>query len=459
VHSKLTLNIGVRYELRLPWKDKRGFMSNFITSTQSLDPPIQNLTLQPWETGRFEPNVPLFEFQKKALLPRIGLAFRATEKTVLRMGYGIYANDPSLTSFQSLGGNPRPQSQVLVFNADLTAPTLSVMDPFPLAQATSAVPTLTGVETPLKLSAVHSWGLSIQHEIFRNFSLDIGYQGSHSSNQMETVSINDAIPGTGNRQARRPYPQYQTINITQPSSDGSYHGMELKVQKRATSDGLYLLGAFTWSKALDTAAINTNIMGTQRLRSQNMPLAQHKATSDTYIPRRLVLTAGYELPFGPNKPFLKQGFASKLLGGFTLQGIAVFQDGTFFSVFLPGDPLDTGSSFSQWPDLTRNPNLPPSERTRTRWFDTSAFVRPGFVYGNAGRAPVEGPGITNIDISLQRDFRITESQKVQFRLEAFNLANHPNFNLPGQSFGTPDFGVIGSALDGRAVQLGLKYFF
>ena len=96
---------------------------------------------------------------------------------------------------------------------------------------------------------------------------------------------------------------------------------------------------------MDTAAINTNILGTQRLRSQNMSLAQHKATSDTYIPRRLVLTAGYELPFGPNKPFLKQGFASKLLGGFTLQGIAVFQDGTSSQSSFPEIPSTQAPPF------------------------------------------------------------------------------------------------------------------
>jgi hypothetical protein len=461
VSSRLNLNLGVRYEVRLPWIDTRGFMSNFNPGTWSLNPPLQNLALQPWQTGRFQSGVPLITWNKDTFMPRVGLAYRLTEKTVIRTGYGIYVNDnPDVTNLQNLGANPRPNAQVLTFNASATTPNISASNPFPQALASAATPTYYGIQTPMKVSGTHAWGLSIQREIARNWAGEIGYQGSHTSNLQETVSFNDAVPGTGNRQARRRNAAFQSVIISMPDADAWYNAMELKLQKRAGRDGISILGAFTWSKSLDDASGDSNVLGNQRQRSINWPLYLNKATSDTHIPRRLVLTVGYDLPFGHGKAFAQSGVGAMLLGGWALQSIAVFQDGPWIPVFISGDPLDTGSSFSQYPDRARNPNLDVSNRTLARWFDTAAFVKPvGLVYGNAGRAPVEGSGLKNVDFSVQRTFSIAEKAKLQFRADAFNISNHPNFGLPGQTFGTAAFGAIGSALDPRFIQLGLKIAF
>jgi len=461
VNQRLTLNLGLRYELRLPWKDKRGFMSNFDLLTGRLDPPLQSLSLASYQTGRFEPNAPLLEWRKKdGFLPRISFAYRVAEKTVVRGGYGTYSNEPDVTIIQEFGSNPRPNALVATFNASAATPNISLSDPFPQALAASAIPRHTAVETPLKLSKTHAYGFSIQHEFLNDWAAEIGYQGSHTANLLETVSINDATPGTGARQARRPYPNFQDIVYTVPDADAWYDAMEMKIQKRAGRNGLFLLGSFTWSKGLDTASVNSNMLGIQRQRSRNLPLNLNKATSDTHIPRRLVLTVGYELPFGPGKPYLSDGALGKIVGGWSFQAIAALQDGPWITIFLPGDAIDTGSALSQWPNLLRTPNLDPGERAVARWFDTSAFVRPtGFVYGNAGRAPVEGPGLKNFDISVQRKFKIAERQRLELRLDGFNVFNHANFLLPGQSFGTAAFGVIGGALDPRFIQIGLKYQF
>ena len=454
VSQKLTLNLGLRYELRFPWRDKEGFMSNFDPATATLDPPLVT------ETSRFVPNAPLIEWSKNGFLPRLGFAYRLRESTVIRGGYGIYSNEPDITIIQELGSNPRPNSLIQVFNANATTPTISLSNPFPTGLNVISTPRLAGVETPLKLSRNHAYGISLQQAFLRDWAVDVGYQGSHTQNLLETVSFNDARPGTGARQARRPYPQFQEIIFTMPDADGFYDSMELKVQRRAGSEGLSLLGSFTWSKGLATAANNSAILGIQRQRSINMPLSSNKSTSDTHIAKRAVLTVGYELPFGPGKSYLRHGVLGKIVGGWNVQGIGVFQDGPWISVFLPGDALDTGSALSQWPNRIADPNLEDSSRTVARWFDTAAFARPtGLVYGNAGRAPVEGPGVMNLDFSLQRDFRFTESQRLQLRFDAFNITNHPNFGLPGQNFGTASFGVIGNALDPRILQLGIKYYF
>jgi hypothetical protein len=108
----------------------------------------------------------------------------------------------------------------------------------------------------------------------------------------------------------------------------------------------------------------------------------------------------------------------------------------------------------------RSPNLGNSARTTGRWFDTSAFaLPPAFTYGNAGRAVIEGPGLANLDFALLREFRTSETTRLEFRYELFNAANHANYGLPDLNFGTTAFGVIGSALPARQMQFGLKFYF
>jgi hypothetical protein len=119
-----------------------------------------------------------------------------------------------------------------------------------------------------------------------------------------------------------------------------------------------------------------------------------------------------------------------------------------------------GSTDTLRPNVLRDPNLPVAKRTQQHWFDTSAFTLPGqYQYGNSARSIIEAPGVINVDLSLHRSFRVTETSTLQFRFDAFNATNHTNFGLPGLSYGTSTFGVIGSAAESRDLQLGLKFKF
>jgi hypothetical protein len=247
-------------------------------------------------------------------------------------------------------------------------------------------------------------------------------------------------------------------------ADAWYQGMYVQVEKNLTSDGLYLLTSFSWSRDLDTGGGDQGSMRQRRYRSRNLPLHLNKGVSEMQVPRRLLLTGRYELPFGPGKAFVQDGIMARFLQGWSIQGISNFQDGPWFTVYLPGDTLDTGSEHSQWPDRISNPNLPEAERTPNRWFDTSAFVSPeSFRYGNAGRGTVEGPGMINLDFALHRIFDVHDAQKLEIRLEMFNAANHTNFTVENgsqtQQFGTPGFGAMGKALPARQLQVALKYSF
>ena len=462
---KLTLTLGLRYELRLPWRDKRGFMANFDVAEGRLTPPLLDADPPAPETGRFEPGFPLVEWNRAAaILPRLGISYRLGNATVLRSGYGIYSNEPDLNQVQEMAKNPRPGAQRLVFLAPLDQATLRLSDPFPESLADSAAPNHSGMETPLRLAATHSWGLSLQHRLSPGVLLQVGYLGSRSFNRLETISLNDAVPGPGDRSRRRPYPELQTVEMPFADADAWFHGMQLQVEKRPDRYGLSALLVLDWSRQIDNGGGYQGPPSRRRFRSRNMPQAANRALSESHAPRRMMVTAGYDLPFGAGRAFLSQGAIAKLLGGWSIRAIASFQDGGWFTVYLPGDPLDTGSYHSQWPDRIRNPNLAGSERSPSRWFDTGAFRRPGeFRYGNAGRSSVEGPGVINLDLSLRRTFQFQDDRRLELRLEAFNATNHPNFLLTGNSktgeFGTSEFGALGKAQPARQLQGALKFYF
>ena len=461
--SKLTVNLGLRYEYRHPWKDKRGFHANFDPATGKLFPDLQPLVLQPWETGRYIADYPLITSSAKGFLPRVGLAYRLTSKTVIRAGFGIYSNEPVIGMTQNGSLNPRPNAGQQTFLSDLTIPNLSLSDPFNTAllgpQATLF--SVFGVQSPLPLPLAHSWGLSIQREFSPNLAFEIGYQGSETQHDLSVVQLNDATPGTAPRQQRRPYPQYAGITQVLANGTSSYNGLEMKLEKRAAADGLSMLLSYTWAKSIDTVGGRLGIPGDPTGISRNVPIRANRGLGEANIPSRLALTAGYELPFGAGKKHLNDGGAAgKIFGGWNIQGIFALQSGPYITPIIPTDILDVGSTASLRPNVIRDPNLPSSQRTPEKYFDTTAFATPpAFTYGNAGRSIIKAPGITQLDFALLRSFKTSESSRLEFRFEAFNAINHANFNVPGTSFGTPTFGVLTSALPGRSLQFGLKFYF
>jgi len=147
-----------------------------------------------------------------------------------------------------------------------------------------------------------------------------------------------------------------------------------------------------------------------------------------------------------------------MVAGWQLNGITTFASGQPLTAYMPGDWADVGGS--AYPDLIGNANLPRSQRTVNHYFNTAAFsAQPPGSFGTAGRNIIIGPGINNFDFALMKNFLISESKRLEFRAELFNIFNHANFLFPGTTFSAPDFGVIGSARDPRDVQFGLKLIF
>ncbi|MEO7649720.1 MAG: hypothetical protein ABIZ80_04580, partial [Bryobacteraceae bacterium] len=239
----------------------------------------------------------------------------------------------------------------------------------------------------------------------------------------------------------------------------SYNGLELKFEKRTGASGLSTLVSYTWSKGLDTLGGRLGSSGDPTGISRNVSLSSNKGMGEQN-PNRFVANIGYQLPFGPGKPMLTKGFGAAIAGGWSVNSLLTLQKGYYITPIIATDRLDVGSTTSSRPDVLRSPNLDAGERTPQRWFDTTAFTTPAaFRYGNAGRSIIEAPGYMNLDLSILRSFRVTEGSRLEFRYEIFNSLNHTNFSLPGTTFGTAAFGVIGSAFESRDMQFGLKFYF
>ncbi len=456
---KLTITFGLRYELDPPVQEQRGNARNFNggpawdgVPTGSLFPAVgTRARLYGYDTGDFA--------------PRFSFAYRpfGGSDTVIRAGYGIYYSMPEFNTVVDFNLNP-PLSSYGTYTTSAQAP-LSFNNPFPNSSQVAGAPTIYAVDpTRYRNGRSQLWTFSIGRKAVSNISLEAAYTGGRTDGMLVNDLLNQPLPGPGAVQPRRPYPQYGNISYWVPDDYSSYNALQLKAEKRLSS-GVSFLASYTWSKALDIQ--QSAIFGDTQAGSpqnKNDIRAEYGLASMDYR-QRFVVSYGYELPFGTGRRFLAKlnPLENAFLGGWQVNGITTAQSGPPFTLFVPGDPAGLGGTGTLRPNRLRNGNLPSSQQTVGHWFDTSAFVDPPpYTFGNSGRNVLIGPGLFNFDLSLFKNFRITESKRVQFRAEFFDLFNHPHFTIPGQTMDTSTLGVISSAnsgADGRIVQFALKFYF
>ena len=269
----------------------------------------------------------------------------------------------------------------------------------------------------------------------------------------------DRVPGPGDPQARRPLPQYGGFTAITNIASSNYNSLQVKAEKRATH-GLYLLSAFTYSKAINDLP---EICCAAPFAQNSYDLAAERGRADFDQTLRWVLSFDYEVPFGKQGSRFSDGVVEAVLGGWHLGGIYTLARGFPFSPYLGFDPSNTGTQGIVRPNQLRDGNLPRDQRTPNNWFDINAFAIPsGFSFGNAGRNVLTGPGQNVFDWLLSKQFRLTERQRLEFRAEFFNAFNHPNFAQPDNFIddGPGSAGVITSlAIPMRQIQFGLKYSF
>lgn len=459
--SRLTLNLGLRYELQKPLTEASGRLANFIPQlgavVQSGDP-------------RFPES--LVETDKNNWGPRVGFALRPfnDDRTVLRGGAGIYY---SLETF-----NPIRQQLAVTFpfieryeftrvsSGTTRRRSLSFNNPFPLNQGG-----LRGLNEPFGLQVdyeqptFYQYNLTLERELLRDLAFEIGYVGAQGRHLGRRYNLNQPRPtgqinSEGDPVTVTPYPQFGTIQYQEQTANSHYNALQTSLRRRQRN-GLTLLVSYTFSRAIDTASsTNNSTTGTQKFPQNIYNFAAEKGLSDFHRKHQFNASFNYQLPFGRGRAFLSEagGLADALFGGWQFNGIVTLLSGRPFTPTFSARDVS-----EQRPDIVGDPfaNVPAG-----LYFNPAAFARPvatpqdPTLFGNAGRNILIGPNFKSVDLSLMKSFRLSEGLRLQFRAESFNAFNHPNFQVPVFQIDNPNAGQLTqTANEGREFQFALKLLF
>jgi hypothetical protein len=454
VSRNLTLSLGLRYERNQPAYDANDAASVYDPGSMR----IVRLGEGGMPRGGFHPD-------RSNLAPRLSLALRpsGSDRVVVRTGWGVYYNFSDLATGQGIYFNP-PFFRALLFFPSPFAP-LTIDQPWPEGQAAPVPPSVTTYDRNLRTSYAQQWNFTVQAELIEDTVLSVGYSGSRGTKLIGARDINQPAPSPA-QPNYRPLPTFGDINLIASSFDSVYHSLQTQFQCRFQT-GLTGLFSYTWSKSIDNASNFFASAGDANYPQDSNNIAAERARSSFDVPHRFTGSFVYELPFGPGKTWGSgwRGGTAKLLGNWQLNGIVTLQSGQPYTVALPGefDNSNTGRSSYGFgagdrPDLVGDPNL--ASPDPQRWFDGSAFALPPYgSFGSAGRNIVAGPGLANVDFSVLKNLGLGDAATLQLRAELFNMLNTPNFLNPNVFFGTPGFGRVLAARDGREVQFGVKLIF
>ncbi len=452
VSSKLTLNIGLRYELSTPFFEEYNRQANYVLQQ---GPCFQTFMLVSQESQCGAGNLGRGEIQTDYhnFAPRLGFAYQADSKTVIRGGTGIfYGRDETTGVNNRLARNPPFITQAVLVGTK-TTPIMSLQNGIPADALSLASGGTKALAYPFNwpMPYVEQWNINIERQFAGNLVAQIGYTGSQGHHLPWAYDVNQAFPGTGSVNSRRPFQGVGVITYYAPIDNSNYNALIAKLERRFAS-GLSLLASYTYGHSFDLSSgqNQTADPGPQNAHD----LAAMYGSSDFDVRQRFVFSGFYLLPFGKSP-----GFVSHLVRGWELTAIFSAQTGQPFTPTLSTDPSNTGTT--AFPMRLGNGNLPANQRSVNDWFDTSAFAAPTCIcFGNSGRSILEAPSFIDLDLGLIRNFHIGDRFMVQFRAESFNLMNHPNLGLPVTAIGNPRVGTItDTANPGRENQLALKLYF
>jgi hypothetical protein len=293
--------------------------------------------------------------------------------------------------------------------------------------------------------------------------VEASYVAQRGVHLLFTRAINQLRPeqlGPGDIQNRKPWPQYSGLTGIFHDAVSWYNSFQLKIEKRY-SHGVSWLLAYTISKSLDNSSLDPSL-GSGNTIQTAYDTRSNWGPSAFDIPQNLVFSFNYELPFGPGRAYLANGWMGRAFGGWQINGISTIRGGLPYELTMNTNTANSGAN-SQRPDRLRHGTIP--NPTIDMWFDTAAFVSPGqYRYGNAGRNFLRGDGVVNFDLSLFKNTYIptplNERTNIQFRAEAFNALNGVNFSNPNGSVGGSTYGTVtGTSTGSRAIQLALKLVF
>jgi len=447
VTKKLTLNLGLRWQLTPPPPEKNNnvYALNFMTGAE----------VQCGTNG-----VPrgCISTHYADFAPRIGIAYALAKNWAVRVSGGTFY-DRLPGNEWAWNSNGPPFANSYSATSDFYTPTISIPGLFPTYS-----PNVPGASqfdlVDRKDPYVEQWTVSIEHTLPGRIFTEVAYVGSKGTHLSKRLDANldpspPALTDTRSVQERRPFPQWSFILTDQGRASSEYDGLQITVRKEY-GHGLTFLSGYTWSKSLDNDSYD------QRPSRNYRPGDMDKGRSVYDLRNRLTASAVWDLPFGNGLT----GLGKRVAQGWQINGILTLQGGLPFQVATSDDPSNTGSFWLPRPNRICNGNLPVSQRIPSHWFNVGCFVEPAFdTYGNAGVGYLDTDGTKDVDFSVVRNFVIHENLRLQFRAEAFNLLNSVNFGQPGAGFAAGSgaagqvssvYGVVSSAGAPREIQFALK---
>jgi hypothetical protein len=494
--SRLTINVGLRYELPQPYREIHNETALFEAGAQSkVEPSAPPGLLYPGDPG-VGPGLIARDY--RAFAPRLGFAWDPTGsgRWAVRAAYGIFY-DPY---YNGEGGPTQtPESAPPWFKTiqenfppDFANPLPAGSNPFAPVFNGAQTLTLLTLDPNLSVPYAQDWNFTVERSFGQSWLLDVGYVGTKGTHLPRFIEGDPATPCStlpsseysscvsGEQQNVNLYRAYSGCTPSSPNTctygsvglisgiaNSDYNSLQTSLRKRL-GYGIAFLASYTYSKTLDdVSSFNISgsspqlVAGENDLAQNPFDLAAEYGRSLFDARHRLVFSYQWQLPFWRESG----NWYQYVLGNWQLNGIFSASTGTPFTVYDSSDPSLQGQApeisgfVGDRPNLVGNPNDGP--KTATEWFNTAAFQRVSELgtFGNAGRNIVQAAGLAQWDFALLKDFRLRESTSLQFRAEMFNILNRVNFGVPNDDLNSPTFGQVQSALPPRQIQFALKLLF
>lgn len=396
--------------------------------------------------------------------PRLGLAYRLNDKTVIRAAYSRFFDEwADITQLsQNFGGNWPAVNTIQNNGLNAAVPTVTAADPLQFGSGGTIIYPINDfsqvsqwmVDPNFQTPVFDQWNAGIERQLPGNMTLDANYVGSNGRHEDWGPTLNVPAPGPGDQQSRRPYPYMLQQWFDQSVGDSRYNALQVTLQERGTH-GVGFLASYTLSHA---NADGCNLGAS--CESQN-PYNRHSdyGTSD------LNETNVFSVAFTAQSPYNRSSnkLVSYVAGGWALNGIVQETSGQPYQVNAGGDPLNIGCCLTERMNVTGNPDSGHGIHTQQEWFNTSAFSPPtGYTYGNEKVNSLVSQHFSDVDMSLFRDFHIGagEERYFEFRAESFNLFNHVVWGTPDNTNTDTRFGQITGQRNGpRQLQMSLKFYY
>jgi hypothetical protein len=473
VGTSLTLNAGLRWAYTSPLVEKDNRQSNFniVTGQQTFA-----------SDGSIEDRA-LYKPYYKGFEPRVGFAWSASDRLVVRGGYGISQ------FMEGTGANLRlPLNPPFFFESavayDRTTGSGRLGTGFAeLVPGTTPSGNVRAYDPDLRPQFTQQWNAFLEYRLTEGMSAQVGYVGHHATHLVTPTEGNQALPGVGDNTAtwapkpnRRPLfsvlPLVTTIATTTSRSGSKYNSVQASIRQRSWK-GLEFLASYTLAKG------TTNNRGFYGVFGGTGPQGVTSATEGAYwqntydpdaewgpmfhdVRHNFILSATSELPWGKGRRWGSNwsGLTNAVLGGWKLGGIFQARTGLPITVTDGRNRSLQGERGSERPNCVGDPH--PSDQSINRWLDIGAFQAAALgTFGNCPVGAARAPGYSNVDLVLSKSFQVGSTRHLEFRAEAFNALNHPSFGPPARDISVPNtFGTITNTISSpRVIELALKFYF